>query len=34
VTESAAGVGAESPPESQMEPSFYDGPNDPPYVWW
>ena len=22
------------PPESQMEPSFYDGPNDPPYVWW
>jgi dipeptidyl aminopeptidase/acylaminoacyl peptidase len=34
VTESAAGIGMESPPESQMEPSFYDGPNDPPYVWW
>ena len=24
----------EFPPEPQMEPSFYDGPNDPPYVWW
>jgi dipeptidyl aminopeptidase/acylaminoacyl peptidase len=34
VTESAAGIGTESPPDSQMEPSFYDGPNDPPYVWW
>lgn len=22
------------PPEQQMEPSFYDGPNDPPYAWW
>jgi Dipeptidyl peptidase IV (DPP IV) N-terminal region./Prolyl oligopeptidase family. len=22
------------PAEPQMEPSFYDGPNDPPYVWW
>ncbi|HEY9450907.1 MAG TPA: prolyl oligopeptidase family serine peptidase, partial [Gemmatimonadaceae bacterium] len=20
--------------ESQMQPSFYDGPDDPPYVWW
>jgi dipeptidyl aminopeptidase/acylaminoacyl peptidase len=20
--------------QEQMQPSFYDGPNDPPYVWW
>ena len=24
----------EIPAEPQMDPSFYDGPNDPPYVWW
>jgi dipeptidyl aminopeptidase/acylaminoacyl peptidase len=34
VTDVAVGGGAEFPPEPQMEPSFYDGPNDPPYVWW
>ncbi|MEP6491672.1 MAG: prolyl oligopeptidase family serine peptidase [bacterium] len=28
------GPGLEFPAEQQMEPSFYDGPNDPPYVWW
>jgi len=26
--------GIQFPAEPQMEPSFYDGPNDPPYVWW
>ncbi|HEY4307475.1 MAG TPA: prolyl oligopeptidase family serine peptidase [Gemmatimonadaceae bacterium] len=24
----------EFPAEPAMDPSFYDGPNDPPYVWW
>jgi dipeptidyl aminopeptidase/acylaminoacyl peptidase len=33
-TDAAVGGGMEFPPEQQMEPSFYDGPNDPPYVWW
>jgi dipeptidyl-peptidase 4 len=28
------GSGLEFPAEPQMDPSFYDGPNDPPYVWW
>jgi len=27
-----AGVGADS--DEALSPSFYDGPNDPPYVWW
>jgi dipeptidyl aminopeptidase/acylaminoacyl peptidase len=22
------------PADPEMQPSFYDGPNDPPYVWW
>jgi hypothetical protein len=26
--------GLEFPAEPELEPSFYDGPNDPPYVWW
>ena len=30
----SSGGDVQFPPESQMEPSFYDGPNDPPYVWW
>jgi dipeptidyl aminopeptidase/acylaminoacyl peptidase len=30
----SSGGNVQFPPESQMEPSFYDGPNDPPYVWW
>ena len=35
VTDAATSGGdVQFPPESQMEPSFYDGPNDPPYVWW
>lgn len=30
-----AGLGGlEFPAEAAMLPSFYDGPNDPPYVWW
>ena len=24
----------EFPLEPQMDAGFYDGPNDPPYVWW
>ncbi|HTE47952.1 MAG TPA: DPP IV N-terminal domain-containing protein, partial [Gemmatimonadaceae bacterium] len=31
---SGSGSGLEFPTEPQMDPSFYDGPNDPPYVWW
>ena len=27
-------VSVENPPDSPMNSSFYDGPNDPPYVWW
>ena len=34
VTDVIAGGGVEFPPETQLESSFYDGPNDPPYVWW
>jgi dipeptidyl aminopeptidase/acylaminoacyl peptidase len=34
VTDAGPRAGVEFPPEPQMEPSFYDGPNDPPYVWW
>ena len=30
----SSGGDVQFPPESQMEPSFYDGPDDPPYVWW
>jgi dipeptidyl aminopeptidase/acylaminoacyl peptidase len=30
----SSGGDVQFPPEQQMEPSFYDGPNDPPYVWW
>jgi dipeptidyl aminopeptidase/acylaminoacyl peptidase len=38
-TDAAAGTrgsddNLEFPAEPQMNPSFYDGPNDPPYVWW
>ena len=28
------GSAPQFPAEPQMQPSFYDGPNDPPYVWW
>src|SRR4029079_2994514 len=28
------GGGLEFPSDHELEPSFYDGPNDPPYVWW
>jgi hypothetical protein len=37
VTDAAVGGGGsgmEFPDDDQMESSFYDGPNDPPYVWW
>jgi hypothetical protein len=34
VTDVVQAGGMESPPESEMGSSFYDGPNDPPYVWW
>jgi len=34
VTDVATSNGVEFPPEPEMERSFYDGPNDPPYVWW
>ena len=34
VTDAAVGGALELPPDPEMEPSFYDGPNDPPYVWW
>jgi len=30
----SSGGDVQFPPESQMDASFYDGPNDPPYVWW
>jgi len=33
-TDTAVGGALEFPPEPQMNPSFYDGPSDPPYVWW
>jgi dipeptidyl aminopeptidase/acylaminoacyl peptidase len=33
-TGNGSGSGLEFPAEPQMDPSFYDGPNDPPYVWW
>jgi dipeptidyl aminopeptidase/acylaminoacyl peptidase len=28
------GSGLEFPADPTMDASFYDGPNDPPYVWW
>jgi dipeptidyl aminopeptidase/acylaminoacyl peptidase len=28
------GTGLEFPADPTMDASFYDGPNDPPYVWW
>jgi dipeptidyl aminopeptidase/acylaminoacyl peptidase len=28
------GSALQFPAEPEMEASFYDGPNDPPYVWW
>jgi dipeptidyl aminopeptidase/acylaminoacyl peptidase len=37
VTDAAATNGApglEFPLDSELSPSFFDGPNDPPYVWW
>ncbi|HET9983171.1 MAG TPA: prolyl oligopeptidase family serine peptidase [Longimicrobiales bacterium] len=27
-------TGLDFPADPAMDPSFYDGPNDPPYVWW
>jgi len=33
-SDAAVGGGLELPPDPEMEPSFYDGPNDLPYVWW
>ena len=26
--------GADAPSDAELQASFYDGPNDPPYVWW
>jgi dipeptidyl aminopeptidase/acylaminoacyl peptidase len=33
-TDTAVGGALELPPDDQLGPSFYDGPDDPPYVWW
>jgi ABC-type sugar transport system substrate-binding protein len=33
-TSVGTGSGLEFPADPTMDPSFYDGPNDPPYVWW
>jgi dipeptidyl aminopeptidase/acylaminoacyl peptidase len=33
-TDTAVGGRTELPGDDELSPSFYDGPNDPPYVWW
>jgi dipeptidyl aminopeptidase/acylaminoacyl peptidase len=33
-SETRVGSALRFPAEPQMQPSFYDGPNEPPYVWW
>jgi dipeptidyl aminopeptidase/acylaminoacyl peptidase len=33
-TDTVADVDGGMPGDHELEPSFFDGPNDPPYVWW
>jgi len=34
VTDAATGTELRFPSDDQVGPTFFDGPNDPPYVWW
>ena len=34
VTDTATGTELRFPSDDQVGPTFFDGPNDPPYVWW
>ena len=34
VTDVSVSDGSGTPGDHELEPGFFDGPNDPPYVWW
>jgi dipeptidyl aminopeptidase/acylaminoacyl peptidase len=34
ITDAATGTELRFPSDDQVGPTFFDGPNDPPYVWW
>jgi hypothetical protein len=34
VTDAVTGTELRFPSDDQVGPTFFDGPNDPPYVWW